>query len=419
MSFLSKTTAALVQRLKEKLPDRPVSLVPADTFFTRKVELPAGLGWSDKVAFIELALEGNAPFPLEQLAWGFLADEGSSYVVVYATPRNRLKKLGIDLEEPHYQVFPGFISLFGDTFDRPTIRFLSQNGILSALEMTPGNPVPEAIHSRRIRADILTDDEILKAREALKASLGGKEIAFEPGVWLGEGIDFQNDQEPVFLHRHVSAETPEPLRRHRLRLGGNSLWAADLRDDAYASRERMVRRRSVTIWKSLQLAAICALLFLMVQVGLFALSGYNTLLESKVTELEPLATRVENKLTLAQRLTESTEEDLKPFLLMETVNPLRPEAVFFDEVRSRAFDQLEIEGQSSEGVTPVNAFADSIRQLPYVASVVNNSQTRNNQTSFELLITFSAQPPEPEGGFQIPEDPEEEDSDETSNEEEG
>jgi hypothetical protein len=39
--------------------------------------------------------------------------------------------------------------------------------------------------------------------------------------------------------------------------------------------------------------------------------------------------------------------------------------------------------------------------------VENNSQTRNNQTSFEFLITFSSIPPEPEGGFIIPDEPEE------------
>ena len=68
-------------------------------------------------------------------------------------------------------------------------------------------------------------------------------------------------------------------------------------------------------------------------------------------------------------------------------------------MRSRAFNELEIDGQSSEGVTPVNAFADSIKQLPFVASVENNSQTRNNQTSFEFVITFAEQPPAPPGGL--------------------
>jgi hypothetical protein len=138
---------------------------------------------------------------------------------------------------------------------------------------------------------------------------------------------------------------------------------------------------------------------------------------NRLDELEPRATRVENKLTLATRLTQSTEEDLKPFLLMESINPLRPDSIYFDKVRSRAFNQLEIEGESTEGVTPVNSFADSIDQLTNIESVVNNSRTRNNQTSFEFLITFAVLPEGPEGGFVIP-DEEDENADEEEDGEE-
>lgn len=392
----------LLSRLREKLPDRRVALAPADAFFTRKVDLPENLSWEDKLAFIELALEGNAPFPIEQLAWGFLQSANASFAFVYATPRTRLKRLDIDPDENYLQLLPGFISLYGDTFDKPTIRFLSQNGVLSALHFEPGNPVPTKIVSRRIKATLLTDEILLTTRREMAARLESPGWQLEDGLWLGEGIDILQGEEIRFRHRHLNEGTPLPLREKILSLPENDLWAADLRSGEYASRERRVRRRSRTIWKSIQAAAAMAVLLLLLQAGNFALATYNRFQEADISELEPRASRVENKLTLAQRLTQSTEEDLKPFLLMEAINPLRPDSVFFDDVRSRAFNELEIEGQSSEGVTPVNAFADSVEQLPSVASVVNNSQTRNNQTSFEFLITFASLPPEPENGFSIP-----------------
>ncbi|HKJ89853.1 MAG TPA: hypothetical protein VJ960_01885 [Oceanipulchritudo sp.] len=392
----------LLSRLREKLPDRRVGLAPADAFFTRKVDLPENLSWEDKLAFIELALEGNAPFPMEQLAWGFLQSPDSPFAFVYATPRTRLKRLDIDPDENFLQLLPGFISLYGDTFDKPTIRFLSQNGVLSALHFETGNPVPAKIVSRRIKATLLTDETLLTTRREMAAHLESSGWHLEDGLWLGEGIDILQGEQIRFRHRHLNEGTPLPLREKILSLPGNDLWAADLRSQEYARRERRVRRRSRTIWKSIQAAAAMAVLFLLLQAGDFALATYNRFQEADIAELEPRASRVENKLTLAQRLTQSTEEDLKPFLLMEAINPLRPDSVFFDDVRSRAFNELEIEGQSSEGVTPVNAFADSVEQLPSVESVVNNSQTRNNQTSFEFLITFASLPPEPENGFSIP-----------------
>lgn len=403
MSSLPQSSfSRLLSRLREKLPDRRVGLAPADAFFTRKVDLPENLSWEDKLAFIELALEGNAPFPMEQLAWGFLQSPSASFAFVYATPRTRLKRLDIDPDENFLQLLPGFISLYGDTFDKPTIRFLSQNGVLSALHLEPGNPVPAKIVSRRIKATLLTDEILLATRRDLAAHLDSPGWEFEDGLWLGEGIDILQGEGIRFRHRHLNEGTPLPLREQVLSLPENDLWAADLRSREYANRERRVRRRSRTIWKSIQAAAAMAVLLLLLQAGDFALSTYNRFQEADISELEPRASRIENKLTLAQRLTQSTEEDLKPFLLMEAINPLRPDSVFFDDVRSRAFNELEIEGQSSEGVTPVNAFADSVEQLPSVESVVNNSQTRNNQTSFEFLITFASLPPEPENGFSIP-----------------
>lgn len=419
MSKTSGTISKWLALLQEKLPDRQVGLAPADAFFTRKVELPENLQWEDKLAYIELALEGNAPFPMEQLAWGFLEAGESPFVFVYATPKSRLRRLEIDDPEKYHQLFPGFISLFGETFDQPTVRFISQNGVLSALYLPAGNPVPEKILSRKINADLLTDDALLEARDRLAKSIREEDMALEDGLWLGEGLRIRNDGVPVFKHRHLSGGTPQGIKEHPLHLGGNALWSADLRDGDFANRERLTRKRSLLIWNALRAAVITAIVLLLLQIGNFGLNAYNGLRENRLDELEPQATRVENKLTLATRLTQSTEEDLKPFLLMESINPLRPDSIYFDKVRSRAFNQLEIEGESTEGVTPVNSFADSINQLANIESVENNSRTRNNQTSFEFLITFAELPEGPEGGFVIPEEEDETADEEADAEENG
>lgn len=400
-----------LSRLKEKLPDKRMGLAPADAFFTRKVDLPENLSAADKTAFIELFLEGNAPFPMEQMAWGFLEHPSSPYALVYATPKGRLKGLEIDQPEKYFQLFPGFITLFGETFEKPTVRFLSQNGDISALFLPAGNPVPERVVSRRVKAELLTDDILLESRNALEKSLRLDGYTAEPGLWLGEGSEIRANGQMLFRHRNISGSNPEGLKDHFLDLSGDTLWAADLRDPAYAAKERTARQRSILIWKSLRAAAATAILLIFFQLFILGLSAFNVLRENRIDELEPRATRVENKLTLAQRLTQSIEEDLKPFLLMEAVNPLRPDSVYFDKVRSRAYNQIQMEGESTEGVTPVNAFADSLNQLPFVESVQNNSQTRNNQTSFELVITFSSLPPAPEGGFIIPEEEEDEATD--------
>jgi hypothetical protein len=413
MNPLDNKPFGMLSRLQEKLPDLQVGMVPGDAFFVRKVELPEGLSSEELDAFIQLDLEGSSPFPMEALAWGYMQADDSPHAFAYATPKVRLKKLEFSGMETYYQLFPGFVSLFGDTVDKPTIRFISQTGVLSAIFLQPGQSVPEAIQSRRLIGELLTDDIQMEARDALAASMESSGYTMEDGLWLGEGVDIKNDGNIRFRHRHVVARESGDKVIHDLKVSSSSLWALDLRDASFAGTERQVRQRSSLIWKSLKTAGWIALLILITQVASFGLKGFNILMEGKIGKLEPHAVRVENKLTLAARLTQSTEEDVKPFNLMEVINPLRPDSIFFEKVRSKAFNQLEVEGKSTEGVTPVNAFADSVTQLEYVESVENNSQTRNNQTSFEFLITFSSIPPEPEGGFVIPAE-----SDENENPEE-
>jgi hypothetical protein len=411
---MSKNTvnpSRIYERLQEKIPDLKVGLVPADAFFTRKVELPKDLSQEERTAFIQLDLEGNSPFPMEQLVWGYLEDPDSEHVFVYATPKQRLRRLGVENLSSFYQLFPGFISLFGESTEKATIRFLSQGGFLSAIFQSPGNPVPEKIIARKVNAELLTDDTYLAARNSLMEQLALNGHQPEDGLWLGEGTEILPDGTVQFRHRHLSAKRSEGLLSNRLNLPTDTLWAADLRENAYASKENNTRQRSKVLWKALQFSVWAAILLIIVQIMVFGLNGYNHMEENTLLELEPLAMQVSNKKTLAQRLNQSTEEDLKPFLLLESINAIRPDAVYFDKVRSRAYNELEIEGESPEGVTPVNAFARSIEQLPFVAEVVNTPRTVQKRTSFEMVITFSEMPPEPEGGFDLEEENPEENKD--------
>ncbi|MEY3001267.1 MAG: hypothetical protein RL648_1481 [Verrucomicrobiota bacterium] len=402
MSAFTQKLSSYLDQLRQRLPDRQAALVPSHVFFCRQVDLPEKLGREETYAFLELFLEANAPFPVDQLAWGYLGDPRSHFAFLYATPRSRLKALGFDLAGPAVQIFPGFVSLFGPTADQATIRFVSQNGVLSAIHLEPLNPVPSKVISFPIEEELLTDEVLLKARDGSLQEHPESDLQVEPGLWLGEGIELTADLKPRFALRHLSASTPLPSLLNAPSLSDETLWAADLRDDAFAKKESQTRLRSQWVWKSLRAAVATALFLLFGQLVSLLLATYDGFVEKDLADLEPKATRIENKLTLADRLTRSTKEDIRPFLLMEAINPQRPAAIYYNDVRSRSFNMLEIEGQSVQGVSPVNAFADAIEKIPGVESVVNNSRTRNNQTSFEFIITFKDLPNEPEGGFVLP-----------------
>jgi len=403
MSQLSTKTKGIFARMKQKLPDQQVGLVPADAFFIRIITIPEGISGIEADAFLQLDMEGNSPFPMDQLAWGYLQSKDSPHVCAYATPKSRLKRLDFTSLEKYHHLFPGFISLYGDPVDKPLIRFLSQSGVVSAIYLRPGQSVPVKVLSRKIPGDLKTDDIQLETREQLRSSLDLEGYECEDGLWLGEGVELSSDGSVNLLHRHVSSRRSLGLKAHTIKLPTRSLWTMDLRDSLFAARESQIRQKSALIWKSLQVAMGIAIVLLVLQIGNLGLKGFTRLIDAKIAKIEPHAVRVENKMTLADKLTQSTEEDIKPFNLLEAINPLRPDSIYFEKVRCRSYNELEVEGASTQGVTPVNAFADSIKQLPFVESVENNSQTIRNQTSFDFVIRFSAIPPPPEGGFVIPE----------------
>ena len=392
----------MLTRLQDKLPEKQVGLVPADAFFIREVALPAGMEASDREAFLQLDLEAGSPFPIEQLCWGYIAAEEASTACVYATPRSRLRSLGFDQLEQWHHLFPGFVSILGEPVEKACVRFVAQQGVVTALRLQPGHAVPQAVTSRRVRGEIVDEGALLETRDRLAASLAGAEVPLEPGLWLGAGVGIGQQGEALFRHHRLLPGEGESQHLCQLPVDESRAWEFDLRDAVFAATEKTVRRRSGLIWKSLRVAGWTTLVLLLLQLGSFALAGWNQLRAVEISRLEPQATRVENKLTLAGRLNQSTEEDLRPFLLLESINPIRPDSIFFEKVRVRAFNELEIEGKSTEGVTPVNSYADTIAQLPFVADVENNSQTRNNQTSFEIVISFAEMPPPPASGFDQP-----------------
>lgn len=400
----------LRRQISARIPRRDLFLAPADCFFTQRFDLPEGLSKSEIEDFAALSLEANAPFPVEQMAWGYLHHPDSPWILVFGTPRNRLKKRGLDNPESCHHVFPGFITLFGVTSDKPTVRFVCQNGSVSALLMAPGNPVPEKVISRPVAGELLTDDAMIQSWQRLVEQLGGKAEGRElPGhLWVGEQHHVYSDDRCAFSHRAIGSKLPEnPRLDNTLPCHAKELWQADVRDGGFARKEFQARQFGQRLWRSLNAAAGVAVILLLLQFGVWFLDLWNQARDRQVRGLQPAALRVEHKLTLANRLTQSVEEDIHPFRMLSAVNENRPGTVYFNKVGARSFRTLEIEGESTAGVTPVNDYADRLLRSAAITDVINNSSTRVGRTSFEFQVTFDnlilaqredEEVPEPESG---------------------
>lgn len=377
------------------MPQRDVCLAPPDAFYAQHFDLPEGMTEKEVVDFATISLESNAPFPVEQMLWGYLYHPQSAWILVYATPKTRLKKLGLENLDNWHHIFPGYLSTYGKTCDKPTVSFVCQTGSVSALFYSAGNPVPEKIVSRAIGEQLLTDDAILKSRAQLLKQLQKPDSPYhwQEFIYVGEASVVHNDGRCGFLHRvltdNESTRVPDDAERENIPpLTSQMIWHADVRDQEFAVSEAKKRQLGQRIWHSLVIGCGVTLMLLVMQIGLFALDFWNYSQDQKVLSLEPDARRVEHKLTLANRLTQSVEEDIHPFRMLSTVNENRPANVFFNKVGARNFRELEIEGESSSGITPVNNYADRLLAAPEVLKVVNNPSTRVGRTSFDFVVTF-------------------------------
>ena len=56
------------------------------------------------------------PYPADQLAWGFQANEATEQIFIFATPLLKLRQMGWQNLEYFRRVFPSFISLLGKEY---------------------------------------------------------------------------------------------------------------------------------------------------------------------------------------------------------------------------------------------------------------------------------------------------------------
>lgn len=416
MASIGDITQPQWQKLKDRIPQRDICLAPADAFFCECIEIPEDVPASEIRPFAELSLEGASPFPLEQMAWGFLHAEDSPHLLVYATPKNRLARIGLSELNKWHHVFPGFSSLFGKTWDRPVIVFLSQTGSISALYYEAHQSVPCRVISRPVGADLLTDEAILKAKEKLLAQLPEvDDFELDPGIYIGAGSHVHSDHRCSFNHRYLK-QGHETELTHSIPLAENELWPIDIRDPEFAAAEGKSRALGKRLWTGLIAASATAAILLIAQLAFFALESWNGMRERQIQSMTPAVSRVEHTQTLVDRLTQSVEQDIHPFYMLQAINAERPQSVFFSKVGARAYNRLEVEGESTEGVSTVNRFADTLQASSTIREVINNSQTRVGRTSFELLITFDRD--STRGEVELI-DPEESDDDSESEENNG
>jgi Tfp pilus assembly protein PilN len=148
------------------------------------------------------------------------------------------------------------------------------------------------------------------------------------------------------------------------------------------------------LWLSLKIAAGTGAVILTLDIISAVSDWVVSSRENTIASQTPEVTRVENNQQLLDKLNQFYNQELKPFELLDILNEVRPRSIYFTDVISQNFNDIEVRGMASN-VEEVNAYTSTLDEAPEVISVeLIDILTRQGQVNFTLKAKIDINPPE-------------------------
>jgi Tfp pilus assembly protein PilN len=363
-----------------------VLVLPAEYFFIEQVEVPSALAANELADFAELSIEAIAPFPLEQLRWGFLTAPDGNNILIYAALRDRLKRAGHGDLETYTWVLPDFATLHGARFSRDVEVTLAGEAFDTCFFHPSGEAIPENIRSQPLDATAPTASGQSLRLRALPVALT------EKGT-------------PIFQFETVGEE-PASGHWSPLKPDEATLWQADIRPADYKSVERSARRTTALVTRILGYAGLFALLLILLEGLIFGGQFWLGTRQAKIDAQSTDVRRVEDKQTLMNKLEQVAQNELRPIAILEAANQIRinlgDTGIEYDEVKVEGGNRIEIEGKSNT-INELNAYTESLRQSGNFKLIdTPESSTRSGKTTFKVNLDYIHSAPEPEADVGAP-----------------
>lgn len=353
-----------------EISESPICLVPGHLFFIQTIELPADLSPEETQSFAELSLEARSPFPLEQLHWGSFLDRDAEQLLIYATHQDRLKQMGYKDLKDYTWVLPDFISILGHSLP-PEEYLLSTELSIASVQFSKSAQLPESVTAfanEDPQAPQVNDNTF----ELLESTLVEKET-----------LQFE-------------IATPSEGSSHTVQFDESVLWKADIRSPEFKINARRLRKLSQYLNQGFKWAVGVAALLLFAEVVLF---GCNFWLDSKNSVLaeqaQPVA-KIQEQQALTIKLEQVFGSELRPVAMLEKLNQLRPEGIYFDETSSSVGNEITIEGVA-QSINELNNYTSKLRESGQFKLIKSpKAITRSGQTTFSVQLTYThEESPEP------------------------
>ncbi len=359
--------------------------VPSDHFFLRIVPLVPGVPVPEQAA---LALEGLAPFPAAQLAWGCCAAPDLTAALVYAAHRRRFAPEHTAAWERAELTVPDVLPLLGTAPTGAGLRVLVTGTRLCGAAWDGRSAWPGAVLARDCVAPV-TQEERRQFATELAARAGLPETPVE--FLEGEPAVRREGPRLIFEVRDaagaVVAATVLPLAAQD---------QFDIRDHAFLADRRGERRQADRRWRTVQVVLGGLAAALLLDLGALALGLAGRAQHARIAAQAPYVARLEMAHGLTNRVDTLAHRRLRFFEMLAAINEPRPRSIQFTRTGSSGRTGLEIEAQTTSA-DDVGLYETALRNLPTLDTVeVHDLRARDGITSFRLAVMFRVE----QGGAQ-------------------
>jgi len=346
-----------------------VLTLPGYLFFVDRIDLPAALERSEIDDFAELSLEGLAPFPIEQLHWGFLYSQSSGSILLYAAYKDRIKALGYENLEAYLWVLPDFATLWGARFPGEIqLRLESEDGA-SEITFAAEDTLPVHVSSQA------SETKTPERPPDLRLELASTEIS-EQGLpaFHFQPAEASREALPEYLEKLAPAE--------------HELWRADIRDAAFKKNERSSRKLTTRITRATGYAALFALLLVVLEGILFFGSFWLDSRSAKIEAQAPEVRRIEDRQSLMNKLDQVAQNELRPIAILEALNQARPEGIYFTSTVAEGQNRIIIDGIANT-INELNAYTDALLASGNFELLdAPRTLTRGGKTTFTATLDY-------------------------------
>ena len=316
-------------------PKDAVCFVPSQFFFFEVLSIDSELSTAERDDFIQLQIETLSPFPIEQIVFGYYIVPNTQYCVLYSALKDRLEAENFESLDSYTWVLPDFIT--------------------ALVEKT----------------------EHLQSKTDISETL----LGFQPE---NKTIELQKDCS-------FSIQTPNGFSEEKNSLDLDTLWAADIRTQAFKEKTKKDRSRlaflNKTFLYSLYFIAVLILAELALVLATNWLSGYASTIEKQAVAVS----RIEDQHTLIHKLEQIAQNELRPISLLERANAVRTLSgsnIVYDDVDIIGENEVTIKGTAGS----VNQFNKYVSQLEnsgyFVISEDPKYVTRGGKTTFTLKMNY-------------------------------